>query len=163
MNPAYRIEPMQLADLAAVCALETAAGMSTFGVAAFAEKLQQATSILLVARAPHVIAMFSGWVIVDELEIDNLVVAASHQRQGIAAALLTEALRQAMARGGQSAVLEVRASNLAAQKLYESFGFVMAGRRRDYYGDPKEDGVIMRLEPGYVSLPAYVSAADALR
>ena len=143
-NSDYRIEPMQLADLPAVCALETAAGMSTFSVAAFAEKLQQATSILLLARAPQVIAMFSGWVIVDELEIDNLVVATSHQRQGIGAALLTEALRQAVARGAQSAVLEVRASNLAAIRLYESFGFAAAGLRRDYYRDPKEDALTMR-------------------
>ena len=149
MNSAYliesfSIEPMQLADVAAVCALETAAGMSTLGEPFFRKKLADASTILLVARAPHVAAMFSGWVIVDELEIDNLVVAASHQRQGIGAALLAEALRLAMERGATDAVLEVRASNLAAQKLYESFGFVTAGRRRAYYRDPKEDGLIMR-------------------
>ena len=146
MNPAYRIEPMQLADLPAVCALETAAGMSTFGVAAFAEKLQQATSILLVARAPHLIAMFSGWVIVDELEVDNLVVAASHRRQGIGAALTAEAIHLAKARGAITAVLEVRASNTAAQQLYQSFGFVIAGRRIGYYRNPHEGALRMRCE-----------------
>jgi [ribosomal protein S18]-alanine N-acetyltransferase len=142
----YRIEPMQLADLAEVCALERAAGMSTLGEAFFAPKLNAANCIMLALCAPHVVAMFSGWVIVDELEIDNLVVAVTHQRQGIGAALLTEALRRATARGATAAVLEVRASNVAARALYESFGFTAAGVRRDYYRDPKEDGVIMRAE-----------------
>ena len=151
MNPAYRIEsisiePMQLADLPVVCALEMAAGMSTLGEVFFQKKLADPTTIMLVARAPHVVAMFSSWVIVDELEVDNLVVAATHQRQGIGAALLTEALRQATARGATAAALEVRASNLAARALYESFGFAAAGLRRAYYRDPKEDGVIMRAE-----------------
>ncbi|NOT59093.1 MAG: ribosomal protein S18-alanine N-acetyltransferase [Acidobacteria bacterium] len=140
----YRIEPMQLEDVPVVCALETAAGMSTLGEPFFRKKLADPTAIMLVARAPHVIALFSSWVIVDELEIDNVVVTPSHQRQGIVASLLTEALRQAIARGAQSAVLEVRASNAPAQRLYESFGFLAAGRRRDYYRDPKEDAVIMR-------------------
>ncbi len=147
MNPSYiSIEPMQLADLPAVCALEMAAKMSTLGEAFFAPKLKDGKCIMLVLRAPHVVAMFSGWVIVDELEVDNLVVAATHQRQGIATALLTEALRQATARGATAAVLEVRASNAAAIRLYESFGFTAAGLRRAYYRDPKEDGVIMRAE-----------------
>ena len=144
MESSYVIEPMQRADLEAVCALQTAAGMSTLGVDGFAQRLADPRNILLVAHAPHVIAMFSGWVIVDELEIDNLVVAASHRRQGIGAALLHEALGQSQALGVRSAVLEVRAGNVAAQKLYESFGFITLGRRIEYYHNPAEDALIMR-------------------
>ena len=60
--------------------------------------------------------------------------------------LLRAALSLAKERGAQAAVLEVRASNVAAQRLYASFGFAAAGVRRDYYRDPREDGVVMRAE-----------------
>jgi ribosomal-protein-alanine N-acetyltransferase len=146
METSYAIEPMQLADLEAVCALETAAGMSTLGVAGFAQRLTEPRHILLVARAPHVIAMFSGWVIVDELEVDNLVVRPDSRRQGIGAAMIREAMNISKARGAHTGMLEVRASNLAAQRLYESFGFVVTGRRTGYYHSPREDALQMCCE-----------------
>ena len=41
--------------------------------------------------------------------------------------------------------LEVRASNLPAINLYEGVGFVFCGIRKDYYDDPKENAILMRL------------------
>jgi len=40
----------------------------------------------------------------------------------------------------------VRKSNLGAQKLYESQGFVWTGIRRGYYSDDGEDAIMMTLE-----------------
>ena len=46
--------------------------------------------------------------------------------------------------GGADAVhLEVRESNAAARKLYESLGFAVEDRLENYYGD--EDGLRMEL------------------
>lgn len=39
--------------------------------------------------------------------------------------------------------LEVRESNLAARRLYESFGFKAEAARKGYYHSPAEDAVIM--------------------
>ena len=39
--------------------------------------------------------------------------------------------------------LEVRPGNAAAIALYEKFGFVEVGRRKNYYEKPKEDALIM--------------------
>ena len=39
--------------------------------------------------------------------------------------------------------LEVRVSNEPAQRLYQSFGFEVAGRRRAYYTDDGEDALVM--------------------
>jgi len=76
-----------------------------------------------------------------EMEILNLAVAPAFRRQGIARALLENALD-----GFEGAVfLEVRQSNVAAQTLYASFGFCLAGLRRNYYDSPKEDAVVMRM------------------
>lgn len=90
--------------------------------------------------------LFSGWVVVDELEIDNLVVGASARQQGIGRALLTEALQKAWQRGARYAFLEVRESNLAARSLYYSVGFTQFGRRRSYYNNPIEDALMLRLD-----------------
>ena len=43
-------------------------------------------------------------------------------------------------------MLEVRKSNLAAQKLYESVGFLTTGVRWGYYSDDGEDALAMTLE-----------------
>ena len=43
-------------------------------------------------------------------------------------------------------MLEVRRSNVAAQKLYESVGFLSTGVRRGYYSDNGEDALAMTLD-----------------
>jgi ribosomal-protein-alanine N-acetyltransferase len=40
--------------------------------------------------------------------------------------------------------LEVRESNQTARKFYESIGFQEIGRRRDYYKNPVESGIVMK-------------------
>jgi ribosomal-protein-alanine N-acetyltransferase len=42
--------------------------------------------------------------------------------------------------------LEVRVSNIGAQKLYESVGFTSQGLRKGYYSDDGEDALIMALQ-----------------
>jgi len=39
----------------------------------------------------------------------------------------------------------VRVSGSSARRLYEKFGFVESGRRRNYYTDPAEDAAVMYL------------------
>jgi ribosomal-protein-alanine N-acetyltransferase len=48
--------------------------------------------------------------------------------------------------GGTKMLLEVRASNGAALRLYERLGFSQTGRRRGYYADPVEDAVLLSLQ-----------------
>jgi len=52
----------------------------------------------------------------------------------------------AMELNAHTITLEVRASNTAAQSLYQKYGFTQVGLRRGYYSDNKEDGVLMSTE-----------------
>jgi ribosomal-protein-alanine N-acetyltransferase len=52
--------------------------------------------------------------------------------------------------GANEIRLEVRESNASALRLYETCGFVIAGRRTGYYGDPAEDAVLMRCQISHV-------------
>ena len=53
--------------------------------------------------------------------------------------LLTRVLAEAPRLGAARALLEVRRSNADARRLYERFGFSVAGTRRNYYTQPVED------------------------
>ncbi len=81
--------------------------------------------------------------VLDEGNIDNVAVAPEHRRRGIADALLDDAETRARDMGLASLMLEVRAGNLPAIRLYEKHGFRPVGRRRDYYERPREDAILM--------------------
>jgi len=87
------------------------------------------------------------WFVVDEMHISTLAVHPDFRRRGIGEALLEGALHLADSRGGVIATLEVRTSNQAALDLYTKFGFEVAGCRKNYYQDNREDAWIMKLDP----------------
>jgi ribosomal-protein-alanine N-acetyltransferase len=83
--------------------------------------------------------------VADEGEILILGVHPDARRQGIAAALLKDALAGLAASGVKAVFLEVRRGNKAAIALYETFGFGEAGLRKGYYADTGEDAVLMHV------------------
>ena len=85
----------------------------------------------------------SVWRVADELHINNLAVRPELRRMGVATALLNHVLREGGRLGARRATLEVRRSNEAARRLYERFGFVVAGIRRGYYTKPVEDALVL--------------------
>jgi ribosomal-protein-alanine N-acetyltransferase len=70
-------------------------------------------------------------------------VDAVYRRRGVATCLLENFLRLVKGYGAQKALLEVRASNHAAIKLYRTLGFCEAGRRERHYLDTGEDATVM--------------------
>jgi len=77
-----------------------------------------------------------------EWELENIAVLPECRRQGIARGLLSALLAQARALLAERILLEVRASNQAAIRFYETSGFESLARRRDYYRNPPEDAII---------------------
>lgn len=85
----------------------------------------------------------------DEREILNIAVAPEFRGLGIGERLLNRLVHSGEA---GEVFLEVRQSNLLAQRLYERVGFRNAGLRPNYYEDPPETAVIMRarvLQPSF--------------
>jgi ribosomal-protein-alanine N-acetyltransferase len=83
-----------------------------------------------------------GRMAADEFEILNLAVLRAHRRRGIASRLLDTALRWSRGAGTKRMLLEVRASNDAAIRLYARHGFTACGRRSQYYQNPAEDALL---------------------
>ena len=76
-----------------------------------------------------------------EREILNVAVDPAYRRRGVARRLIQEQL----ARCPGTHFLEVRESNAAARRLYESLGFEQVGERPAYYENPIETGIVMRI------------------
>lgn len=83
----------------------------------------------------------SVWYVAGEIEINNIAVLPEFRRMGIADKLLSHMFQ--MFPEADSAYLEVRESNLPAQKLYEKHGFVRGGERKNYYKNPIENAILM--------------------
>ncbi|WDH76215.1 MULTISPECIES: ribosomal protein S18-alanine N-acetyltransferase [Exiguobacterium] len=107
------------------------------------EMLRNEQAIYFVAVHDKRVVGFVGvWQIVDEGHITNIAVLPEFRGQGIGNQLLAELVTFAKSKGLVGLTLEVRVSNVGAQKLYEQFGFMQAGRRRRYYQDNNEDAYI---------------------
>jgi ribosomal-protein-alanine N-acetyltransferase len=90
---------------------------------------------------------FSGiWMMVDEAHITNIAVRQEYQGKGLGEFLLIATIDLAGELKASFLTLEVRASNLVAQRLYTKYGFTEMGIRRGYYLDNKEDAIIMSTE-----------------
>ena len=84
--------------------------------------------------------------VLDEYYITNICVLPEFTRKGIASQILKTMIDFCRNENGAFITLEVRESNVSAIKLYEKFGFLEKGRRKNFYSDPKEDAIIMTLE-----------------
>ena len=83
---------------------------------------------------------------VDEAHITTFAVLPEHRRRKIGERMLQRMFEVAEDMGAEWLTLEVRVSNLAAQRLYEKYGFRRTGVRRRYYSDNNEDALIMSTE-----------------
>ena len=83
------------------------------------------------------------WAILDEAHITLLGIHPDYQGQGLGQLLLRSMLDRARAIDMARATLEVRPSNQGAIHIYEKHGFQTVGRRKKYYQDNGEDGIIM--------------------
>ena len=79
------------------------------------------------------VGFISRSTVLDETEITNVAIDPAYQRQGHARWLLTQCLAQLSA---GTVFLEVRAHNIAAQRLYQQVGFEQLATRKAYYQDP---------------------------
>ena len=87
------------------------------------------------------LALATGWLVLDELHITAVAVRSSHRRQGLGRQVLAGLLERGRQAGAHHATLEVASGNLPARELYAAAGFREAGLRRHYYRNG-DDAVI---------------------
>lgn len=139
------IRRMTMADLDAVAAIEAATFPTPWSKDSFRQELERnvAARYLVAEKDGQVIGYGGAWIILDESHITNIAIGEAFRGCGYGRQL-TEALMQYLSNlGAAYATLEVRKSNLRAQCLYKSLGFIQLGVRKRYYEDNQEDALLM--------------------
>lgn len=81
-------------------------------------------------------------------DVMTMAVAPAAQGRGLGRQLLEELVARAQADHAAYLMLEVRADNTAARKLYDARGFEVVSVRRRYYQPGDVDAQVMRLSLG---------------
>jgi len=135
------------ADLDEVMAIERTSFRHPWSSRFFLEELQVACARSVLAEINgKIVGYVLFWLLPEEVDIHNIAVHTDFRRQGIGHVLLQQVAEQARSRNSSRITLEVRVSNLPAQNLYKSLGFVSKGLRKGYYSDDGEDALMMALE-----------------
>ncbi len=111
----------------------------------YTEFFQPDTRRYIVAEVDGEAVGYAGLMVIDTTaDIQTIGVLPRFEGQGIGRAMLTELLGEARRRGADNVMLEVRADNPRAQKLYARYGFQRIHTRKRYYRDGV-DAWVMRL------------------
>ena len=149
----YEIVPMGPSHLDEMLAIELESYENPWAKSAFESELGRNpvswSRVALTSEPPARVAGYCVvWIVFQHVHIQNLAVHPEHRRRGLGRLLLLRALDEGRSRGAAAALLEVRRSNEAAQRLYRDLGFIETGTRRDYYSRPREDAILFRKELG---------------
>jgi len=136
-------------DIQQVHEIERMSFSTPWSIESFIYEVNHKFTIFLVAVLnEEIIGYICMRTIMDVTEILNLAVHPRFRRMGVATELLKKAIHELLSRDYESKTirLEVRESNTPAIKLYRRFGFVVIGKRKDYYHSPTEDAILMARE-----------------
>jgi ribosomal-protein-alanine N-acetyltransferase len=144
MTPSVFIRQALASDLPSIIRLDALSNPYPWGEALVVDALQtrrnwviESVSESVNASANSLADNVLGWLtasaIFDQSELELIVIDSAVRRQGLARKLMIVWLEAAAQQGACELLLEVRESNLGAISLYESLGFELVGRRKNYY------------------------------
>jgi ribosomal-protein-alanine N-acetyltransferase len=144
-----QFEPLTEARLDHVLAVEQAAYEHPWSRGNFVDSLRAGYEAQLLGAADVVLGYFVAMKGVDEVHLLNITVAPAYQGEGWGRLILDAVAIWARGQGAEWLWLEVRVSNVRAQRIYERHGFRRVGDRNGYYpaaGGKREDAVVMSLK-----------------
>lgn len=97
-----------------------------------------------VLEANDVLIGYVGiWFVFDDAQITNIAVHPDYRGQSYGEQLFFHAMKHSMLHHMNSLSLEVRISNIKAQRLYRKFGLTPISIRKKYYKNNGEDAIVM--------------------
>lgn len=131
-------------DAEGIAALESECFSSPWSADGVKGELDTGCALFFKAERDGALAGYiSCRCVADTAYVNNVAVSEAYRGKGIASSLLSLLCFGSIRSGAQFVTLEVRPSNTPAVSLYTKFGFAEAGRRKNFYTDPREDGLIL--------------------
>jgi len=141
-----KLDKMTMEDTEQIALLDKECFAIPWSEDSFRAEMENIFATYIVAKDEDKCIGYCGfWQAYDEGDITNVAVSPLYRRKGIGSMLIEAIIKEARNKNLVSLNLEVRKSNIAAQKLYGKYGFCVVGERKKYYSDNKEDALIMRL------------------
>lgn len=138
------IRPMRAEDVPEILRIERVSYSIPWSETSFHSEIHSRQALAKVADCDD---MIIGYIcarrVLDEGHLLNMTVHPEFRRRGVATLMLSAVLDELKDEGCAFLYLEVRASNGAARRVYEHFGFRHIGTRKRYYVSPAEDAVVM--------------------
>ncbi len=146
MDKNWTIKQMTEEDAAAVAALEAENFSRPWSFDAFSKTLSDENYIVIIAKDTdallgYCVLLCTG----EEADITNVCTAPAARGKGVATEMLTALMEAGKSRGVTEFFLEVRESNTPARSLYTKLGFEEIGLRKNYYEEPREHAVLMKV------------------
>ena len=141
------IEQMNSRHVPMVAQLETVCFHDPWSEESVRSELGNDLSLWLVAmEEDRLLGYVGSQTVLSWTDMMNVAVAPEARRRGVGEALIRRLMVMLRERNCECLTLEVRASNAGAIALYDKLGFTEVGRRKNYYRNPREDALILRVE-----------------
>lgn len=155
-NPATypRIRPVEAKHIADLIRIADETNLSTWTAQNYLDELQIPDSIMLRLESAtnETIGFIVGRIVPGgtvEAEIDteiyNVAIVQREQKKGRGQGLFNAFVAKCREIGVRSIWLEVRASNQKAIRFYEQNGFEQVQSRNNFYENPREHALLMKL------------------
>ena len=142
------IRPFEKKDLETVAKLESLLYKDPWTIKEYQDELDnQYAYVFVLEEQEHIIGFYGVWIVSDAATITKVSVHPALQNKGLGFYLFNSVMNIARELGATSFSLEVRVSNIPAQKLYLKSGYKESGIRKGYYSDG-ENAIVMIKEEG---------------
>ena len=139
------IRMMELDDIEQVMAVDKASFPAPWPEEIFTQEIRdnEFAFYYVLEQKGKIIGYAGTWMVLGDAQITNIALLPEMRGKKLGERLFKHVLAQAMMIGMERLSLEVRVSNVIAQKMYRKFGLVPGGIRKNYYSDNNEDAIVM--------------------
>lgn len=139
------IRPMKSHDVEAVFQVEKASYSTPWTKDIFLREVTENdhAHYFVILLDERIIGYVGLWIVLDDAQITNIAILPEFRGKKLGEKLFRYTMQKLIAMDVSRLSLEVRKSNIAAQKLYRKFGLVPGGIRKNYYVDNQEDAIVM--------------------
>ncbi|CDO04136.1 ribosomal-protein-alanine N-acetyltransferase [Oceanobacillus picturae] len=139
------IRKMEIADVDQVMEVERVSFTTPWTTDIFYQEIvdNQYAYYYVIEWNGRIVGYVGTWVVLEDAQVTNIAIMPELRGNKLGEKLFQYMLLQVKLIGATRLSLEVRESNIPAQKLYRKFGLVPGGIRKNYYTDNQEDAIVM--------------------